>query len=87
MPRYVIQRALGNVSDEELEAAAENSRQVREQNFPEIDWEHSHVVHTAEGLKSYCIYAAPNEQMVRDHAAAAGLPADDIEEIKLDLLG
>jgi hypothetical protein len=87
MPRYVIQRALGNVSDGELEAAAENSRQVREKSFPEIDWEHSHVVHTPDGLKSYCIYAAPNEQMVRDHAAAAGLPADDIEEIKLDILG
>jgi hypothetical protein len=87
MPRYVIQRALGNVSDAELEAAAENSRRVREASFPDIEWEHSHVVHSDGGLKSYCVYSAPNAQMVRDHAAAAGLPADDVEEIKVDILG
>jgi hypothetical protein len=87
MPRYVIQRTLGTVSDEELEAAAENSRRVREADFPEIVWEHSHVVHVGDGLKTYCVYSAPDAQMVRDHAAAAGLPADDVEEIKLDILG
>ena len=87
MPRYVIQRTLGHVSDADLDAAADNSRRVREASFPDITWEHSHVVHTADGLKSYCVYDAPSEQMVRDHAAASGLPADDVEEIKLDIVG
>ena len=87
MPRFLIQRGLGEVSDDQLEAAAENSRRVREEQFPEIVWEHSHIVRDNGGLKSYCVYAAPNEQMVRDHAAAAGLPADDVHEIELDIVG
>ncbi len=86
MPRYLIHRALGNVSDAELDAAAEMSRQVRDAQFPEIEWEHSHVVRTDTGRVSYCVYAAPSEQHVRDHAAAAGLPADEVHEIERDLL-
>jgi hypothetical protein len=86
MPRYLVLRALGNVTDEQLEAAAETSRRVRAEQFPEIEWEHSHVVHTPDGGRtSYCIYAAPTPDRVRDHAAAAGLPADDVQEIERDL--
>jgi hypothetical protein len=87
MPRFLIHRTLGDVSSEELEAAAENSRRVRAEQFPEIEWEHSHVVRADGGLVSYCVYAAPTADMVRDHAAAAGLPADDVQEIELDLVG
>jgi hypothetical protein len=86
MPRFVIHRVLGDVGDDELEAAAEVSRRVRAEQFPDLEWEHSHVVRTAEGLSSYCIYAAPNAQRIREHAAAAGLPADEVQEIELDLL-
>jgi hypothetical protein len=86
MPRYVVLRALGDVTDEQLDAAADNSRRVRDEQFPEIEWEHSHVTRTAGGLMSYCVYAAPTAQHVRDHAAAAGLPADDVQEIERDLL-
>jgi Protein of unknown function (DUF4242) len=86
MPRYLIHRALGDVTPDELEAAAEVSRRVRAERFPEIEWEHSHVVRTDDGLTSYCVYAAPSAQHVRDHAAAAGLPADDVLEIERDLL-
>jgi hypothetical protein len=86
MPRFVIHRVLGDVSDEQLEAAAEESRRVRAEQFPDLEWEHSHVVRTAEGRSSYCIYAAPNAQRLREHAAAAGLPADEVQEIELDLL-
>lgn len=85
MARYLIQRTLGEVSDAQLEAAAAESRRVREERFPEITWEHSHVVRAEGGLTSYCVYAAPSEQHVRDHAAAAGLPVDHIREIELDL--
>ena len=85
MPRYLIHRALGDVSDEQLDAAAEMSRQVRDAQFPEIEWEHSHVVRTDAGRVSYSVYVAPSEQHVRDHAAAAGLPADEVHEIERDL--
>jgi len=86
MPRYLVHRALGDVTAAELDAAAERSRAVRRAQFPEIEWEHSHVVRTGDGgLVSYCVYAAPTPQHVRDHAAAAGLPADDVQEIARDL--
>jgi hypothetical protein len=86
MPRYLIHRALGDVTEAQVEAAAAVSRQVRADHFPDIEWEHSHVVRTPEGLTSYCIYAAPNADRVRDHAAAAGLPADAVQEIERDLV-
>ena len=86
MPRYLIQRTLGDVSDAELEAAAEVSRRVRDERFPEIEWEHSHVVRAGDGRVAYCVYAAPSEAHVRDHAAASGLPADTVLEIERDLV-
>ena len=86
MPRFLIRRVLGDATEDELEAAAEDSRRARAEHFPEIEWEHSHVVRTDDGLTSYCVYAAPSAQHVRDHAAAAGLPADEVHEIELDLL-
>jgi Protein of unknown function (DUF4242) len=86
MPRYLIRRALGDVTDAELEAAADVSRRVRVDQFPDVEWEHSHVVRTPDGLTSYCVYAAPTADRVRDHAAAAGLPADDVHEIVHELL-
>ena len=86
MPRYVIQRKLGDITEEKLHAAALHSKQIREKRFPEITWEHSHVAHTDSGLISYCIYAAPNPDMVCDHARATGLPVDSIEEILLDVV-
>jgi hypothetical protein len=86
MPRYLISRVLGDVTEAELDAAADLSRRVRTDQFPDIEWEHSHVVRTSDGLTSYCVYAAPTAQRVRDHAAAAGLPADEVHEIARDLL-
>jgi len=85
MPRYLVHRAIGDVSDAELEAAAERSRRTREESFPQITWEHSHVVRTEHGLTSYCVYGAPDEQAVRDHAVAAGLPVDGMQVIERDL--
>jgi hypothetical protein len=86
VPRYLIRRVLGDVSDAELEAAADVSRRVRVDQFPDIEWEHSHVVRTTEGLTSYCVYTAPTAERVRDHAASAGLPADEVHEIAHELV-
>jgi hypothetical protein len=87
MPRFLIVRMLGDVDDAQLDAAADVSRRVRAERFPDVAWEHSHVVRTPEGLTSYCVYAAPDAERVRAHAAAAGLPADAVHEIERDLLG
>lgn len=85
MPRYLIERGLGPVTEEELAQAAETSARVREADFPDIVWEHSHVVRAEDGLLSFCVYSAPEERRVREHAEAAGLPADRVFEIETDL--
>jgi Protein of unknown function (DUF4242) len=85
MPRYLVERRLGNVTEEQVRHAADHATAIREARFPEIGWEHSHVVRTAEGLVAYCVYDAPTERVVHAHAAAAGLPSDQVHEIVVDL--
>ena len=86
MPRFLVQRSLGDAADEEVDAAAEASTRVREERFPEIEWEHTHLIRTSGGVTAFCVYAAPSAQALHDHAAAAGLPVDAIHEIERDLL-
>jgi hypothetical protein len=85
MPRYVIERELGPTTREELAQAADNSARVREESFPDVVWEHSHVVRSGDGLVSFCVYSAAGEHRVREHAEAAGLPVDRVYEIETDL--
>lgn len=86
MPRYLVERELGDVDDETLRRAADESTRVREERFPEIAYEHTHVVRTPDGLRAYCVYAAPGPEAIREHAHAAGLTVDAIQEIHADLL-
>ena len=73
MPRYVVERNFGAISDEDMLAAATLSDQLITERFPEIDWEHSHIVATDEGeIITYCVYGAPTEEMIREHADAFG---------------
>jgi hypothetical protein len=73
MPRYLVER-LFHVSIDEMPMAGRRSKEVVVNQFPEITWEHSHVVVDDEGaVKTYCIYAAPNEEIVRSHAVELGL--------------
>ena len=73
MPRYVIERNFGSISDDDMLAASALSGDTIEERFPEITWEHSHVVATDDGeIVTYCIYAAPTEEMIRQHADAFG---------------
>ena len=81
MPRYLIERNFGHVTPEQLQEGGSTSKRVASEQFPKIVWEHSHAIQTANGLKTMCVYAAPDEQYVRDHAAAAGLPCDNVQEI------
>ena len=73
MPRYLVER-LFHVSIDEMPIAGRRSKEVVVNQFPEITWEHSHVVVDEEGaVKTYCVYSAPNEEIVRRHAVELGL--------------
>ena len=85
MPRYIIQRNLGHVTLEQVEAVGRKSKQVREASFPDIIWEHSHVVQTKDGMRTYCIYAAPNSERIKAHAAAVGMPSDEVFDLLTDV--
>ncbi len=81
MPKYVIEREIpgaGSMSPEQLQAASQKSCAVLQNMGPKIQWLQSYV--TADML--YCIYIAPNEDMVREHAQEGGFPANRISEIK-----
>lgn len=81
MPKYVIEREMpgvGNLTREELHAASTNSCGVLAVLGPDIQWVHSYV--TADSI--YCVYIAESEQLIREHAQRAGLPADRISEVQ-----
>jgi hypothetical protein len=81
MPKFVIEREIpgaGNLSPQELQAISQTSCGVLQQMGPAIQWLHSYV--TAD--KIYCVYIAPNEEMIREHAQQGGFPANRISEIK-----
>lgn len=73
MPRYMIERSFGPISDEEMLAAAVRSDQVASERFPGITWEHSHICVEPEGsITTFCVYSAPDEGVLREHANAFG---------------
>ena len=81
MPKYVIEREIpgaGNMSPQELQSVSQKSCSVLRNLGPQIQWLHSYVT----GDKIYCIYIAPSEEMVREHAQQGGFPANRISEIK-----
>ena len=80
MPRYVIEREFpeaGKLSREQLREVSQKSCSVLNKLGPAIQWVESYV--TAD--KIYCVYIAPNEQMVREHAKEGGFPANHISEV------
>lgn len=81
MAQFVIERHLGSLTPEQLSAAGSESKRQAAENFPEITWERSHVLRTGDGFITYCVYSAPDEEYVRKHAAAAGLPCDRVDMI------
>lgn len=81
MPRYVIERELpgaGNFSQQELQAISQKSCGVLDDLGPKIQWVESYVTED----KIYCIYQAPNKELIRQHAEMGGFPANRIEEIR-----
>ena len=72
MPRYVIERTY-DVDEDQMPNVGMRSKKIALEHFPEIVWEHSHVVVDQDGtLKSFCVYDAPDEETVRKHAAMLG---------------
>ena len=85
MPRYFLERTVGDVTREELDAIAQRSQEIRAARYPQITWEHTHVARTPDGLKAFCLYEAPDAASVKQHAAELGLPLDRFYEIETDL--
>ena len=81
MPKYVIERnipGVGNLSPAELQAISQKSCGVLSNMGPKIQWIQSYVT----GDKIYCIYIAPDEATVREHAPQGGFPANSVAEVK-----
>ena len=81
MPKYVIEREIpnaGNLSTQELQAISQKSCGVLSQMGPQIQWVQSYVTDD----KVYCVYIAPNEEMVREHARQGEFPANQVSEVK-----
>ncbi|MDQ7249131.1 DUF4242 domain-containing protein [Dongia sedimenti] len=81
MRRFVIERDIpkvGSFEREQLKGAAAKSNAVLAQLSPDIQWEHSYVA----GDKTFCIYLARDEAMIRRHAEISGFPANKITEVR-----
>ncbi|GAA4355344.1 hypothetical protein GCM10023185_18090 [Hymenobacter saemangeumensis] len=80
MPQYVIEREIpgaGNLSAEQLKGISQHSCGVLNEMGPDIQWVHSYVT----GDKIYCVYNAPNDDMVREHAQRGGFPANSVSRV------
>ena len=81
MPQYVIERdmpGVGSLGAGELKGASQTSCSVLRDLGPDIQWVHSYVTDD----KIYCIYRAPNEAMIREHAERGGFPANKIAQVR-----
>ena len=82
MPKFVIERELpgaGKLSAQELKDISQKSSGVLNEMGPQIQWIQSFVTDD----KIYCLFIAPNEETVREHAQKGGFPANRISEVKL----
>jgi Protein of unknown function (DUF4242) len=72
MPRYVIERVYDTQVQEDMARIGARSKTVAMEAFPDLTWEHSHVVSDESVIKSFCVYDAPNEEQLREHAERVG---------------
>lgn len=81
MPEFVIERnmpGVGSLGPGDLKHASQTSCAVLRELGPDIQWVHSYVTQD----KIYCIYRAPNEEILREHARKGGFPADAISPVR-----
>jgi len=80
MPKYVIEREIpgaGKLTAEQLKGISQTSCGVLSNMGPQIQWVNSYVT----GDKIYCVYIAPNKEMVLEHAKKGGFPANEVNEV------
>jgi hypothetical protein len=80
MPKYVIEREIpgaGNLTPQELQAISQKSCGVLRNLGPQVQWLQSYVTQD----KIYCVYIAPDENAIREHARQGGFPANKVSEI------
>jgi Protein of unknown function (DUF4242) len=78
LPRFLIERTF-TVSIEEMPPVGRESKRLTVEKFPEITWEHSHVVVEDDGtVRTYCVYDAPDEETVRRHSDELGQHVIDV---------
>lgn len=81
MPKYIIERELpgaGDLGNDQFQGIAQKSCQVLSELGPQIQWVESFVTDD----KIYCVYIAPNKEMIEQHAKEGGFPANSISEVK-----
>jgi len=81
MPKFVIEREIpgaGALNAEQLKAVSQTSCGVLRELGPSIQWVHSYVTDN----KIYCVYIAPNEELVREHASKGGFPANSVQQVR-----
>ena len=81
MKKYVIERpmpGIGSLTRDELHAGATRSCDALDELGPDIQWVHSYVTDN----KIYCVYIAPNEELVQEHARLGGFPANHVAQVK-----
>jgi hypothetical protein len=81
MPKFVIERDIpgaGNLSEAQLREVSQKSLKALKELGPEIQWLHSYVT----GDKVYCIYLAPDEATIQEHAKRVGLPANRVSAVR-----
>ena len=81
MPQFVIERhmpGVGGLGPDDLKGASQKSCSVLRDLGPEVQWVHSYVTDD----KIYCIYRAPNAEIIKEHAAKGGFPANSIQQVR-----
>ena len=81
MPKYVIEREIpnaGKLKPQDLQAISQKSCSILQNLGPQIQWVESFVTDN----KIYCIYIAPNEEIIREHASQGGFPANRISAVR-----
>jgi hypothetical protein len=81
MPQFVVEREMpgaGGLGAEDLKGASQKACSVLRDLGPEVQWVHSYVTDD----KLYCIFRAPSEDLIRQHAETAGFPANSISQVR-----
>jgi len=81
MPKFIIEREIpeaGKLSPQDLQRISQKSCSVLRNLGPQIQWVESYVTDD----KIYCVYIAPNEEMIREHARQGGFPANRVSEVR-----